>query len=228
MILIGMFDSPFVRRVAVSMKLLGFSFEHRNWSVGRDLAQIRKYNPVGRVPTLVLDDGEPLIESSSILDYLDDVIGGERALLPRTGVARRQGLKLMAMATGAAEKGVTQLYEGAFRPEERRHAPWVERCRAQMEGGLEELERACAKLDRDAWLLGTRMTQADITVACASTFMHEALQLDASKRPALAALTARCEALPEFESTHQPFFVPKAPHMDVQVPRAQDAQERPA
>src|SRR2546423_15604868 len=113
MILIGMFDSPFVRRVAVSMKLLGMSFEHRNWSVGKDQAEIRKFNPVGRVPTLVLDDGEVLIESSAILDYLDELVGEERALLPRTGAARRRGLKLMSIASGAAEKGVAQLYEKA-------------------------------------------------------------------------------------------------------------------
>src|SRR5262245_20220586 len=104
MVLIGMFDSPFVRRVAVSMKLLGFPFEHRNWSVGKDQGEIRKYNPLGRVPTLVLDEGEALMESSAILDYLDDTVGAQRSLLPRSGAARRRGLKLMAIATGAAEK----------------------------------------------------------------------------------------------------------------------------
>jgi glutathione S-transferase len=116
----------------------------------------------------------------------------------------------MAIATGAAEKGVTQLYEHAFRPEEKRHQPWVDRCRGQMEDALDELEHACAQLTPGAWLLGSQMTQADITVACAATFLREALQLDAAKRPALAALVARCEALPEFRAHHQPFFVPKA------------------
>ena len=65
MILIGMFDSPFVRRVAVSMQLVGKTFEHRNWSVGKDFERIREHNPVGRVPTLVLDDGEALPEFAS-------------------------------------------------------------------------------------------------------------------------------------------------------------------
>ncbi len=78
-ILIGMFDSPFVRRVAVSMHLLGIPFEHRNWSVGKDFERIREFNPLGRVPTLVLDDGEALIESAAILDYLDDFVGPARA-----------------------------------------------------------------------------------------------------------------------------------------------------
>jgi glutathione S-transferase len=60
MILIGMFDSPFVRRVAVTLNLLEIPFEHRNWSVGKDFELIRRYNPLGRVPTLVLDDGDAL------------------------------------------------------------------------------------------------------------------------------------------------------------------------
>ena len=103
-VLIGMFDSPFVRRVAVSMRLLGLPFEHRDWSVGRDFERIRAFNPLGRVPTLVLDSGEALLESAAILDYLDERAGAERALLPAAGVARRTALRLMAIATGAAEK----------------------------------------------------------------------------------------------------------------------------
>ena len=82
MMLIGMFDSPFVRPVAISMKMLDIPFEHANWSVGKDFERIRDYNPLGRVPTLVLDDGEALIETSAMLDYLDERSGPERALLP--------------------------------------------------------------------------------------------------------------------------------------------------
>ena len=90
MLLIGMFDSPFVRRVAVSMKLLEIPFEHANWSVGRDFDRIREYNPLGRVPTLVTNEGERLMESAAILDYLDELVGPERALLPHSGPERRQ------------------------------------------------------------------------------------------------------------------------------------------
>ena len=80
MMLIGMFDSPFVRPVAISMKLLDIPFEHADWSVGKDFERIRRYNPLGRVPTLVLDDGEALMETSAILDYLDERVGpGARA-----------------------------------------------------------------------------------------------------------------------------------------------------
>jgi glutathione S-transferase len=210
MILIGMFDSPFVRRVAVSMRLLGLPFEHRNWSVGKDQGDIRRYNPLGRVPTLVLDDGEALIESSVILDYLDETVGTERALLPRSGAERRLALKLMSIATGAADKGVAQLYEGAFRPAEKRHEPWVERCRSQMNEGLAELDHYAATLDGQSWLLGERMTQADITVACATTFLHEALNLDPTRCPSLMRQVSRCEALPVFREIHLPFFTPQS------------------
>ena len=141
MILIGMFDSPFVRRVAVSMNLLEIPYEHRNWSVGKDFELIRQFNPLGRVPTLVLPDGEALIESGAILDFLDESAGSERALLPRSGKERREALRIVSIAVGAAEKGVLQVYERAFRPGEKRHEPWIERCRTQMQSALAELDR---------------------------------------------------------------------------------------
>jgi glutathione S-transferase len=209
MILIGMFDSPYVRRVAVSLRLLGIDFEHRNWSVGADFDRIREFNPLARVPTLVLDDGEVLAESGAILDWLDEHVGPARALLPRGGAERRRSLQIMALATGAADKGVAQLYEGAFRPPEKRHAPWVARCRTQMEAGLAALDRLCDEA-RGEWLLGDRLGQADITLTAVSTFLHESLQLDAALHPALARRTARGEALPAFRAFHQPFFVPQA------------------
>jgi glutathione S-transferase len=207
MLLIGMFDSPFVRRVAISMRLLDLPFEHRNWSVGRDFDAIRRYNPLGRVPTLVLDDGEALIESAAILDYLDERAGAQRALMPASGSERRRALKLMAVAGGAAEKGVLQLYEQAFRPPEKRHDDWLARCRSQSDAALDLLERE-ATLPGD-WLVGARMTQADITVACVATFLHEALGLDASRRPALMGRVAACEALPAFREICLPFAAPQ-------------------
>src|SRR5579862_8370089 len=98
-----MFDSPFVRRVAVSMKLLAIPFEHANWSVGKDFDRIRQYSPLGRAPALVLDDGEVLSESAMILDYLDQRVGQQRALLAPGGNVRREALRLMALSIGAAE-----------------------------------------------------------------------------------------------------------------------------
>lgn len=206
MMLIGMFDSPFVRRVAISMKLLGMSFEHADWSVGKDFQRIRQYNPLGRVPTLVLDDGETLIESAAILDYLDE-LAGERALLPRAGATRRRALHLMAIATGAAEKGVVQVYERVFRPAEKVHQPWLDRCATQVDGALRVLDREYAA-SGVAWLLGDRIMQPDITAACVTTFLSDALHLDAAGYPNLHALAQRCETLPVFQKTRLAFYVP--------------------
>jgi glutathione S-transferase len=211
LILIGMFDSPFVRRVAITMKLLAIPFEHRNWSVGKDFDLIREFNPLGRVPTLVLDDGEALIDSAAILDYLDDFVGPSRALLPPAGRDRREALRAMSIAVGAAEKGVLQVYESVFRPEEKRHEPWVDRCRVQMQGALAELERSAAGRG-DRWLVGGRMTQADITASCVFTFLCDALGAKtAGVYPSLAGLTERCERLPEFRPSKLAFAAPSRP-----------------
>ena len=210
MILIGMFDSPFVRRVAVSLKLHEMPFEHRNWSVCKDQAQIRKLNPLGRVPALVLDDGV-LTESSAILDYLDDRVGQGRALLPVTGPPRRKALHLMALATGAAEKGAQQIYETVFRPADKRHEPWTKRLSEQMHGALAALDRAAAAIKGSDWLIDEGITQADVTVACVFTYLDEALALDPKLYPALRKHVARCEKLPAFKSVYAPFDAPKLP-----------------
>ena len=207
MILIGMFDSPYVRRVAIAMTFLGLEFEHRNWSVGKDFDRIREYSPIGRVPALVLDSGEVLAESALILDYLDSLAGPQRALLPAEGDARRQSLRLIGLATGAVDKGITMVMERVFRPEEKRHAPWTDRCRVQAQGALAELEKHCIQRNGQ-WLVGDAMTLADITVGCNGTYLREAVPLDLSVHPHLQAHVDRCEALPVFRQFHLPFDPP--------------------
>jgi glutathione S-transferase len=164
------------------------------------------------VPTLVINSGESLMESSAILDYLDDLAGPERALLPRAGVERRQALNLMAMATGAAEKGVLQLYERAFRPEDKRHQPWVDRCRLQMSSSLAAIDRHLGERGVAQWLVGKRMTQADITAVCAFSFLNDALRVadDEVMFRSLSILASRCEAMPAFQETRVPFFAPSS------------------
>ena len=208
MILIGMFDSPFTRRVAISATVLGMPFEHRNWSVGKDFDRIREFNPLGRVPALVLDDGETLIESAMILDWLDQQVGSARALLPASGDARRNALQIMALAAGAADKGIQLVIERVFRPVEKRHAPWTDRCRAQIDGALVELDRLCVAAGDRAWLLGDAMTQADITLACYATYLRDAVPLDLAGWPCLRARVERCEALAVFKQFYVPFDAP--------------------
>ncbi len=199
MILIGRYLSPFTRRVAVSMRLLGQPYRHDPLATATDKEAIRKVNPLARVPALVLDDGEVLIDSAAILDYIDEAVGPESALIPARGAERRRVLRLVALALGAAEKAVSAIYELTRRPPEKMHAPWVEECKQQVEGGLAEIEAACG----DGWLVGGRITQADISAVCAMEFVRKVLpELLADGRfPRLEALSARAHALPAFAET---------------------------
>lgn len=207
MLLIGMFDSPYVRRCAISAKLLGIPFEHANWSVGVDHARICGYSPLGRVPALVLDNGEVMADSASILDTLDEMAGPSRALMPRSGPTRRDAQRIIANAIGAAEKARDILYERIVRPADKRYEPWVERCRVQMFGALGQVEKAFANRGLGEWLVGDSITQADITCACVFTFLSESLKVgDSTRYPRLKSHTARCEELPEFRDTHLPWF----------------------
>jgi glutathione S-transferase len=211
MMLIGMYDSPFVRPIAIALNRFGMPFEHANWSVGKDFDRIRKYNPLGRVPALVLDDGETLVESPAILDYLDELAGPERALIPASGADRRAALRILSLIYGAMEKGRDQMYERLWKPKEKWHQPWIDRCSQQLHGALTELERIAEKRKGQTWLVGERMTRADLMVTCIYTLMSDALdtRLKQGLYPALQAHVQRCEALPEFKETYAAWEAPK-------------------
>jgi glutathione S-transferase len=207
MILIGMYDSPFVRRVAIALRLYGMPYEHRSWSVFRDREQIAAYNPLMRVPTLVLDDGEVIFDSTVILDALDDMAGRDRALIPAGGAARRAAMKVCATATSLGDKVVSLIYER--RLHERVTPDWVDRCRAQIAGGLALLEKDRAAR-KSPWWYGDAIGHADIAVACVIRLAQDALDggLDLSSFPALEAHCEKAEALPDFAATYQSFFAP--------------------
>ena len=208
MFLIGQYDSPFVRRTAIAMRLYGIAFVHKPWSTFGDAETIAPYNPLRRVPTLVLDDGEALIDSGAILDYLDEVVGPERAMIASSGPARRHALRTMALATGLADKAVSLLYERVLRKEQLKL--WVARCEAQISDVIEVLEKERAAVTTPYWF-GARIGHADVAVACALRFATEAHPhlFDAARYPALAAHAARCEALPAFREIVQPLAPPK-------------------
>ncbi|MGY4474331.1 glutathione S-transferase family protein [Bradyrhizobium sp. USDA 3364] len=206
MFLIGQYDSPFVRRTAIALRLYGLPFEHRPWSTFGDAEEIAAYNPLRRVPTLVLDDGEALIESGAILDYLDELVGPEQAMIARSGEARRKHLRITALATGLADKAVSLIYERVLRKEQLKL--WVERCEAQIAGVLAVLEQERAAVRSPYWL-GDRIGHADVAVACALRFTGEAHpHLFDARYPALRAHAARCEALPPFQEIVQPLAPP--------------------
>lgn len=207
-ILIGMYDSSYTRRVAIALSLYGLPFEHRAWSVGRDFDRIRQYSPLGRAPTLVLEDGEVLTESAMMLDYLDHLVGPQRALLPASGVARRDALRLVALATGAVDKALLIVLERVFRPVEMHSEAWLARCRLQVDGALRALDISCNASAGYDWLVGDAMTHADIAVACFTTHVRESMPLDLAPYPALRMHVDRCETLPVFRQHYASFNAP--------------------
>lgn len=201
--LVGMLDSPFVRRAAISARLLGLPFEHEALSVFRHFDEFKAVNPVVKAPTLVLDDGTVLIDSSLIVDYFDQRVAPERRLMPPSLPERLPVLQLTGLALAAAEKTVQLVYERTLRPQERQHGPWLERVLGQLERAYESMETRIA--GTTGWLLGERITQADVTVAVAWRFTQclrpehaDLARIDAARFPTLAALSRRAEALPAF------------------------------
>src|SRR5689334_2329113 len=129
MFLIGQYDSPFVRRVAIALRLYGLSFEHRPWSTFGDADKIAPYNPLRRVPTLVLDDGEALIESAIILEYLDELVGEGAKVTTPYWLGDRIGHADIAVACVVrfTREAHPQLFDAARYPALAAHA---ERCEA--------------------------------------------------------------------------------------------------
>lgn len=207
MILIGLYDSPFTRRVAIALALRGIAFEHRAWSVGADFDRIREYSPLGRVPVLVFDDGEVLVESSSILDWIEHETDGA-PLLPAGGADRREAMRLIGLASGAADRGVAMVLERIFHSREARSQALLERSVKQIEGTYDALDAACAARPGQ-WLVGDAMTLADITVACYVTHGRAAAPVELSRWPALLAHVERCEALDVFAAHYAPYYVPQ-------------------
>ena len=195
MILVGQYDSPYVRRVAVSLRVLGFTYEHDTRSVFGDFDSMRTTNPLGRIPSLILDSGETLIDSAAILDWLDQKVGTARALLPPSGDAREDALRRIAYATGVIDKVGAANYERLIRPEPFRWQEWIDRCLTQARGGLDVLER-------EAWSADA-FSQAEITAGCALGYIKltDPALMPPGRYPVLDALSARCEARPEFRTT---------------------------
>jgi glutathione S-transferase len=207
MILIGQYDSSFVRRVGIALALYEIPFEHRPWSVFGDAARIAEFNPLTRVPTLVLDDGTVLVDSASMIDHIDRMVEPQRRLFPADGTERTQAMRIAALATGLADKGVALFYEQ--RLHEQASAVWVARCEGQIAGTLAALEADRAARGGEHWFGGT-IGHADIAVACALRHVDEAHPglIDWSAHPALAGHCRRMEALPVFREISQPFIAP--------------------
>lgn len=208
MILIGQYDSPFVRRVGIALHLYQLPFEHRPWSTFADADRLQALNPLMRVPTLVLDDDFVLIESHLMLDYLDRHLGPDRALWPAQDPARRQAQHITALATGMAEKAVSLFYERILH----KTGPspqWQARCAAQIGAVMAALEPELASRS-SCYCGGETLGHADIAIGCALRFIADAHPglIDAARYPALTAFAHTLEELPVFRQVSQPFLPP--------------------
>ncbi len=194
--LVGMLDSPYVRRVAVALIAAKVPFEHRPISLFRHIDQFSKLNPLLKAPTLVTDDGTALIDSTLILEYLAGRHPAVAALIPSAPADRLRALRVAGLALIVMEKAVQRHYERALRPAEKQHQPWVDRILGQLHEGLAALDR---ELPKTGWIAGD-LSLADIAATCAYGFTVKTVGdvVDVAPYPNLAAFSARAEALPAF------------------------------
>jgi len=198
--LIGMLDSPFVRRVAISAKCLGIALEHESISVFRQFGQFQGINPVVKAPTLVLDDGTVLMDSTLIIDYLEALAAPGKSLMPGNVTQRGRSLRLIGLALAACEKSVQVYYERDLRPTQAQHAPWLERVHGQLLAAYTALEQELAKqsLPTDG-----SIDQAGITLAVAWSFTNHLVadQVQGHSFPLISSFVAYAEGLEAFIST---------------------------
>lgn len=201
MLLIGRYFSPFTRRVAVHLKLLGVPYELNSVTAWDNIETVRKFNPVGRIPALVTDDGEVLFDSGVIVDYLDELAGPDMALTPASGLSRRRVLKLSAAALAVMEKAAAARYELVMRPREKIHRPWLEHNMSQVRSGLAWLDKNIEEI----WVSRERISQAEIAIVV----MYEFLQCldfevfdDGNECTGLEALHRRVSDWSAFSETH--------------------------
>lgn len=203
--LIGMLDSPYVRRVAISLQLLGMRFEHRSVSVFSDFDGFREINPVVKAPSLVCDDGEVLMDSTLIIDFAEALAAGRRSLMPQALAERQHALRHIGLALAACEKSVAIIYEDNLRPSDKVHQPWISRVSGQLLAAYRLLETELAAGPLAA--TSAAINQAGVSVAVAWHFTQQTIPevVPAAKFPALHAFSAAAEGLPEFRA---------APHGD--------------
>ena len=198
--LIGMLDSPYVRRVAISLRLQEITFAHESISVFSTFDEFAAINPVVKAPSLVTDDGTVLMDSNLILEYAGRLAKPELRLAPDDLKTHARAQRIIGLALAACEKTVQIVYEHHLRPSEKRHQPWLDRVQGQLDAAYRLLEAEVQQAD--PWLFGARPFQADITSAVAIYFtramLPEAIDFDAY--PGLTALSAKAEATEAFRA----------------------------
>jgi len=201
-VLIGMLDSPYVRRVAITMQMLGLDYRHRPLSVFKSFDEFRTVHPLVKVPTLICDDGEMLVDSTLIIDHLESLAGPDKNLYPEDLSARRTALQQIGEALVGMEKAVQIIYEKRQRPSELQHAPWIDRLEQQLisAAGLMEASVEAAIEGGSDWLGGAGPMQADITTAVAWNFIRRETSrtVRPTNHPYLVDHSEQAEALTAF------------------------------
>jgi len=199
--LIGMLDSPYVRRTAICLKLLGLAYEHRSLSVFRTFDEFSAINPIVKAPTLVTDDGTVLMDSTLILQYLETLVDPMRRLVPVDPVEHLRALRLTGLALAACEKSVQLVYERELRPSEKRHAPWTDRVHNQLRAAFQALEFELAH--KPVLATPDGIGEHGVTIAVAWRF-HQMMvpEIDfGADFPEVARFSAQAETLPAFLET---------------------------
>jgi glutathione S-transferase len=204
MILVGQYDSPFVRRVAVALNHYGMPFERRVLSVFQNFDTMLSVNPLGKVPALILSGGEPIYDSRAIVEYLEGIAPAGRRLTPSDAGQRREMLRIEAVGLGLAEKTYERGIEFSRRSPGSQDPAWVARLERQIGSALSwlesGLESGLAAIPQAEWLVGDRMTRADLSVTVAATYVLEKLpqHYGPEKFPRLEAHRRKCEAMAPF------------------------------
>lgn len=208
LVLVGMLDSPFVRRVAITLRLAGVPYDNLPLRTFGDAARFAAYSPLKRAPTLVLPGGEALFDSQLILTHLAELYPAVAALLPSAGDARRAAYQVIGVALGVADKAVAGIYEKTFHPPAQQSPVLLGRLAGQLRDALAWLEQ---RAPTDGFLGGAAPSQADVTVGATLCFAREAhpelVAHDA--QPRVRAWCARLDALPAFAETYLPLDPPR-------------------
>lgn len=140
--------SPFARKVRIAASLLGLASEIDVRAVDLDdpADSVRVQNPIGKIPVLILDDGTNYYDSRVIVEYLDYRADGGR-IIPREAPARFEALRLQALCDGMLDACILMVYEGRYRPADKRVQLWVDRQNDKVARGMKALEEAPPKLD---------------------------------------------------------------------------------
>ena len=190
--LIGMLDSPFVRRVAITLHQLGVDFTHEPVSVFSNFAQFQSINPVVKAPSAVLDDGTVLMDSSLIIAWAESTLPAARSLWSTDPGKRRTEFRVVGLALAACEKSAQRVYEQNLRPAEFQFQPWIDRLTSQLLAAYTALDQ---EILVHPHLFANERSHAAITAAVAWQFTQSLLAsvVPARAHPMLCALSGRLE-----------------------------------